>query len=251
MKRSLSAFLFVLVLYLLGNELFRQSEVERQRQALEELRQLYGAGEEMESPEEFLKEVSPPPVRESYQVRGNPQQPLFDRNSGYVGWVRIPGTKVDHPVVRGVDNEFYLDHNFDKEKDKAGSIFMDYRNVGNGYDKHMILYGHNLKDDRMFGELGKYADPLFLEANPLLEFEGLFGTRRFAVFAAYFTDADFYFIETRFEGEEYGKFLETIQDKSVHAKILEVGPEDKILTLATCSYEVDNGRFVVHGVEIK
>lgn len=82
-------------------------------------------------------------------------------NEDIVAWVQIPGLGVDYPVVQGEDNEYYLHHTFRKEANKAGSIFLDYRNRVDFTDQRVIIYGHNMKDGSMFSNLKKYQDDAF------------------------------------------------------------------------------------------
>ena len=78
-----------------------------------------------------------------------------------VAWIQIPGIGLDYPVVQGEDNEYYLYHTFQKENNKAGSIFLDYRNHDDFTDRRVILYGHNMKDGSMFSNLKQYQDSVF------------------------------------------------------------------------------------------
>lgn len=82
-------------------------------------------------------------------------------NEDIVAWIQIPGIGVDYPVVQGEDNEYYLHHTFRKEANKAGSIFLDYRNHDDFTDRRVILYGHNMKDGSMFSNLKQYQDSVF------------------------------------------------------------------------------------------
>lgn len=82
-------------------------------------------------------------------------------NGDIVAWIQIPGIGVDYPVVQGRDNEHYLHYTFDGKANKAGSIFLDYRNRADFTDSKMILYGHNMKDGSMFSNLKKYWDVNF------------------------------------------------------------------------------------------
>ena len=86
---------------------------------------------------------------------------LKQKNSDAIAWIKVNGTDIDFPVVKGTDNSYYLTHNFDKEKNKAGWIFADYRNKFDGTDKNIIIYGHNMKDGSMFSNLKKYQDNAF------------------------------------------------------------------------------------------
>lgn len=82
-------------------------------------------------------------------------------NGDIVAWIQIPGIGVDYPVVQGEDNEHYLHYTFDGKANKAGSIFLDYRNRAGFTDSKVILYGHNMKDGSMFSNLKKYQDSGF------------------------------------------------------------------------------------------
>ena len=82
-------------------------------------------------------------------------------NGDIVAWIQIPGAGVDYPVVQGKDNEHYLHYTFDGKANKAGSIFLDYRNRADFTDSKVILYGHNMKDGSMFSNLKKFGDARF------------------------------------------------------------------------------------------
>ena len=82
-------------------------------------------------------------------------------NGDIVAWIQIPGIGVDYPVVQKKDNEHYLHYTFDGNVNKAGSIFLDYRNRSDFTDSKVILYGHNMKDGSMFSNLKKYQNAGF------------------------------------------------------------------------------------------
>ena len=78
---------------------------------------------------------------------------LKEKNSDTVGWLKVNGTNIEYAVVQGSDNSFYLTHNFNKSRNSAGWIFADYNNKLDGTDKNIVIYGHNMRDNNMFGEL--------------------------------------------------------------------------------------------------
>ena len=82
-------------------------------------------------------------------------------NEDIVAWIQIPGIGVDYPVVHGKDNEHYLHYTFEGKANKAGSIFLDYRNRADFTDSKVILYGHNMKAGSMFSNLKKFQDAGF------------------------------------------------------------------------------------------
>jgi len=90
---------------------------------------------------------------------------LYEFNSDFVGWIEVLGTDVNYPVVRGLDNSFYLRRTFLGKPNRAGSIFMDYRAAPDFSTPLTVLYGHNMRDGSMFGSLKRFADEAFLEEN--------------------------------------------------------------------------------------
>lgn len=177
---------------------------------------------------------------------------LLNQNPDFNGWIQVPDTRIDYPVVKSSDNEFYLNHNFEKEQSKHGAIFMDYRNQGYGLDRHTIVYGHYMKDGSMFKDLEKYSEQQFYENNPIIYTHTNNGKKiKWKVFSTYVTDTNFYYIETDFASDDVFKdFIDNITDKSLIASELDVTTDNQILTLSTCSYEFDDARFVVHATRI-
>lgn len=93
---------------------------------------------------------------------------LLEHNSDYAAWIQVPDTQLSYPVVRGSDNEKYLNYTFEGSYNPAGAIFMDYRNSANLQDYHTILYGHNVKSGLMFGSLASYRTSSYLEEHPYI-----------------------------------------------------------------------------------
>ena len=85
-------------------------------------------------------------------------EPLLDKNQNIIGWITIDGTKVNYPVMQSVngDSNYYLDHNFDQQEDKNGSLFMDDRCDVIKPTVNLIIYGHHMRSGAMFGDLDKY-----------------------------------------------------------------------------------------------
>ena len=88
--------------------------------------------------------------KEEYTVDFNK---LKEQNNETVAWIKVNNTNVEYPVVKASDNSFYLNHSFDKNQNLAGWIFADYRNKFDNTDKNIIIYGHNMRDNSMFGSL--------------------------------------------------------------------------------------------------
>lgn len=174
---------------------------------------------------------------------------LLEINEEVVGWVTIPETNIDYPVVKAADNDFYLGHDFEKNKNRSGSIFMDFRNSPELKEKNIILYGHHMKDGSMFNNINKYKNKDFFYQNNLIRFDTLYEDYIWEVFSVYVTDVNFNYIQTKFPNDgQYLEFLKTINQKSIYKTEIEFSDDDVILTLSTCSYEFENARTVIHAI---
>ena len=161
---------------------------------------------------------------------------LKEKNSDTVGWLEVPNTDIKFPVVKFTDNEFYLNHNFYKEYNASGWIFMDYANKLDGTDKNVIIYGHNRKDSTMFGTLKNVLTDEWLnnEENKEITFIQENENVKYEVFSVYQTEVEDYYRTVNFKEGEFEKFLEKIKSRSVKDFGVDVSREDQILTLSTC-----------------
>jgi sortase B len=176
---------------------------------------------------------------------------LQERNPDTVGWIEIPGTEINYPIVKGDDNDFYLHRDFQSEKSKSGTIFMDYRNDGDFTNRHSILYGHNMRNGSMFAGLMAYKDSAFFAQNDKIFIDMPEGRTIWQIFAAYVTTTDFYYIITDFPDDpSFSSFLQTIESKSSFQSTVSPVASDHLLTLSTCTYEYDDARFVVHAIRV-
>jgi len=174
---------------------------------------------------------------------------LLEENEDLVGWITMEGTQIDYPIVQAEDNVEYLTRNFYKDDNRAGSIFMDFRNDIESTGQNTILYGHRMKDGSMFEQLSKYQDEEFYENHQTFQFDTLYESYEAEIFAVYATTTDFNYIQTDFANEqEYEQLLANIEEESMYETDVEVNATDQIITLSTCDYELDEdkGRLVVH-----
>ena len=172
---------------------------------------------------------------------------LLEINKDVVGWISVPNTVIGYPVVQADDNDFYLRRNIHGERATAGTIFMDYRSDARAEGKHIILYGHHMRNGSMFKDLVKYKEEDFFRNQGNIRFNTLYEEIEWEVFSIYVADADFNYRQTEFtSGENYIKFLKKLQNESMFNKGIELTENDQILTLSTCTYEYDDARFVVH-----
>ena len=163
---------------------------------------------------------------------------LFSINNETVGWIKFNEDKINNPIVKTKDNSFYLNHAFDKSKNQAGTIFMDYRNFTFD-DRNVVLFGHAMLDNTMFGSISDVFDKDFFEKkdNNYIEIINTNNeTLTYQIFSYYVIEKEEYYITTSFNGEhDFTAFIDTIKKRSYKNFNIDVTTTDYILTLSTCS----------------
>lgn len=161
---------------------------------------------------------------------------LINMNKDTVGWIKFNDGKINYPIVQSTDNDYYLDKSFDGKKNQNGSIFMDYRNKAFN-DRNTVLFGHSMLDGSMFGSLRDvFKDNFFKkeENNYIKIYTKEEGEITYQIFSYYITDAEDYYITTSFEDRDFEIFINNIKRRSEKDFNVDVGLDDKILTLSTC-----------------
>jgi SrtB family sortase len=179
-------------------------------------------------------------------------QSILDLQAKYpdvVGWLAIPNTQIDYPFVQGSDNDHYLHRDLDQNQSQAGTIFMDYRNSKDFSDFNTIIFGHNMRNGSMFGELRNFTDQDFFDNNGT----GIIflATETYEVeFMAFAVigpdDAAIYNPSIATEADRLA-FLSYIRSVARHYRDIGITKEDRIITLSTCSYEFSDARMVLIG----
>lgn len=185
---------------------------------------------------------------------------LYRNNNEVRGWLRFAagegdndlfGGAVDNPVVQTADNDFYLNHDFWGEYDKAGTLFFDYRNDLNAgaYNRNVIIYGHNLKSGLMFSRFNKLASAKLERGRLLttLTMDTLYEQRTYKVMAVMVLNVEesdgpvFNYLRTKFVHEkDFLNYVEEIRKRSLFDfGGVDVKPGDELLTLSTCSNKRD------------
>ncbi len=178
---------------------------------------------------------------------------LLKQNEDVVSWINVGGTKIDYPVVQAKDNDFYLNHSFNKTKNVAGWVFSDFRNNFQAMNKNTIIYAHKMTNKTMFGSL-----PLLLEedwfkdlSHHIIKISTPTSDMIFQIFSVYVIPQESYYITTRFKTEEeYQKFIDTIKKRSTINFNTSLDINDQILTLSTCK-DYKGNRIAVHAKLIK
>ena len=179
---------------------------------------------------------------------------LKNKNSDVAGWLTVGGTNINYPVVQTTDNDFYLTHAFDKSSNRAGWVFMDYRNDKNSYGKNTIIYAHNMKDKTMFGSLKTLLtkDWYNVEDNRIIKMSSEKYNTLWQIFSVYTipTTNDYIWTDENFSSEaQFQEFLDKIKGRSYTDFKTSVNSNDKVLTLSTC--HGSEKKLVVHAKLIK
>ena len=171
-------------------------------------------------------------------------------NQDTVVYLKVNNTNIDNVVLKTRDNDYYLNHNFNKEYNTGGWLFMDYRNKFDGTDRNIIIYGHNMKDGSMFGSLKNVLKKEWAENKDNLEITLISETEeKYKVFSAYVIDAEEYYITTDFNNQkEFASFLKELKSRSYYNFDEDISSTSQILTLSTCSSK--NKRVVLHAKKI-
>lgn len=224
------------------------------------------AGETYPMPKPSLPSLTDPtattvPPNTDYLLPENPEemeilpeyQDLYEMNHDLVGWISIPGTKVNYPVVQtGTDNrDYYLHRDFYKQYSERGAIYAREECDPFKPSDNVVLYGHHMKDGTMFAQISKYKTKEFWQENQFLVFDSLYRRHLYQVVAVFKTSADlgkgfaYHQFNDAANEEEFNEFWATVQRLSFYDTGIEVHYGDKLVTLSTCEYTLNNGRFVV------
>ncbi len=177
---------------------------------------------------------------------------LIKQNKDTKGWIQVNGTNINYPFVQSDDNSYYLNHSFNKKKNEAGWVFLDYRNDINNLSKNNIIYAHSRLDKTMFGSLKNIlkSDWYNDTDNHIIKLSTQTENTLWQVFSVYHIKTENYYITTDFKNdEEFKKFIDTISSRSKLKFDAVVDVNDTILTLSTC-YKSDE-KVVLHAKLIK
>lgn len=178
---------------------------------------------------------------------------LQKTNKDTVAWIQFDEPeKISYPVVKGEDNDKYLKTTFEGKKNSAGTIFMDANHVGDFSDRNTFIYGHNMKNGSMFGQLRKFKTKDYYEQNPYFYIYTPDGREvKYQIFAVCIVE-DTSRSYTRYfnSDEEYLDYLKYVKSIARYDTGVEVTAESKIISLSTCTNVTETQRLLVHGVKI-
>lgn len=169
-------------------------------------------------------------------------------NEDYAFWLYEPDSRIDYPVVQGEDNNRYLDRMFNGERNAAGTLFVDYRNLGGFLDPNTLIYGHNMRNNSMFGALTEYTYQAYYEAHPYMLAVSADEMYLVEIFAGYVTsDEDHCYDIAISDEEDMRVFVDTALRKSDFESGVNVLTTDRLVTLSTCAYVFEDARYIALG----
>ena len=189
----------------------------------------------------------------------NPYAESFSTNTDMVGWLNIPGTNVDYPLMwTPGDEEYYLYRDFSKSSNANGCLILDTDSSLEPLTTNLIIHGHNMKSGAMFGNLTDYEDETFCKEHSNIVLHTRECVRNYEIVAVFrsqvyrkkdevFKYYKFFQADTE---EEFRDFYENIKELSLYDTGVTAEFGDHFITLSTCVYHVENGRFVVVAKEI-
>ncbi len=170
---------------------------------------------------------------------------LYAKNSDFVGWLTVPGTNIDYPVMQTDDNDYYLHRNFDRQEIFEGALFADYRGkiTADGMPQNTVIYGHNMLMRYQFSALQNYKNNIeYLKMSPVIEFNTLYGDAKYKIISVFLVnwlpkDGEvFKYNSTNYfkNRSEFFNFVLECKDRSLYDTGVDIEYGDEFLTLSTC-----------------
>lgn len=185
---------------------------------------------------------------------------LTAQNNDTAGWLYIPGTKINYPVVQADDNEYYLNRSFKRKEASCGAAFMDYQNNLNPLDRNTIVFGHNMgsSSSLMFSQLTRFKKRSYWEKHQTLQFDTPYRTGTWQILAVCHLDVgtmeQFNFLQQDFISDDaFLGFVQSLKACALFETDVYAPPDGRLLTLVTCDRSDGlgkNGRLLVVAVQI-
>lgn len=180
---------------------------------------------------------------------------LYRENPDFIGWITIADTKVDYPVMQNMEeNEYYIHRNFQQEWDDSGLPFLDFRCSFTEPTDNMLIYGHNMKAGTMFSGIISYNSQEFYDTHKTFTFNTIDGDGEYEVIAAFYSqiypESDtvsfkyYQFFDAASE-EEFNAYVEQVKTMTPYEINATASYGDSLITLSTCAYHTEDGRFAV------
>lgn len=194
---------------------------------------------------------------EDPEVRLGQYRALHGENSDMAGWIRIPDTKIDYPVMHTPeDPEYYFHRDFEKNYSSYGMIFLDGDCRLDGSSPNLLLYGHHMRNGSMFAQIQSYDSKEFCREHPYIYFDTLEELGTYEVLGAFKApaaelDDDFKKMLLAETEEDYGRFMNYLKGRRFYDTGVEAEYPRQLITLTTCEYTQKDGRFFVVAAKVE
>lgn len=173
---------------------------------------------------------------------------LYAQNKETVGWLYVPGTSINTPIVQHKDNDFYLTKNYYGSYTRYGCVFADYRCQKNTLSKNTVIYGHDMSCGTAFYDLNRYDDIEWYKKNPIIQYCTLNGNYTFLIYTTFLTTVNskddggymFNFIEPNMTDSSFAGFIEQVNQRALYTTGIDLKSSDRIINLSTCNYTYTN-----------
>lgn len=180
---------------------------------------------------------------------------LKEENQDVVGWIQIDDTIINYPVLQSTtDKDYYLTHNYKKEKSKYGSIYLNQASNLTDTYSNSIIYGHNMKDEQMFNSLLKYQNKVFYDEHSSIKVATENEENEYTIVCVFKSKVFYqddenvfrYYQYTNLDDEKtYNNYINNCKKIQLYDTGITANYGEQLITLTTCEYSQDNGRFVI------
>ena len=208
--------------------------------------------EKQPTPSRDAEEQQPTEEKEEPVEEGVPIQVDFERlllnNKDVKAWLYCKDTLINYPVAQAADNDYYLHRLLNGTYNRAGTLFMECTNQEDFSDWNTLIYGHNMKNNTMFGTLTDYRDQEYYDEHPVWYLLTPSGDYRIELISGFVTDTSSEIYSIPQTQEAKNELVDAIMRKSNFKTNATISPEDKLITFSTCTYEYDEARYVLVGI---
>ncbi len=205
----------------------------------------------------FVGSTEPPATDPTEPVILPEYLPIYEMNSDTVGWIKIEDTNINYPVMQTPDSrDYYLNHNFYKQESGVGAIYVrEACDVWRPSD-NVVIYGHRIINDQMFSPLRNYTSKSFWQSHQYVTFDTLYEHHTYQIFAVFKTSANpgqgysYHRFNDAVDQADFDQFISKVKELSFYDTGITPQYGDKLITLSTCEYTLDNGRLVVVAVQV-
>lgn len=187
---------------------------------------------------------------QTYAKKGIDWNKLRKINPDIVGWIKVKGTNINYPIVKGTTNQTYLHTDFNNKYSYGGCIFLDYHDHKDlSKNQHSIIYGHHMRNASMFADLTKFRKGNFAKKHQIVLYTPQ-KTYHLQAFSVYAKSADSKIPMTFKDKNDKQVYIDRLLSRNCVSGIRKRADVTKnIFTFATCSYEGHDYRTYVHCVE--